>query len=698
MTIELTLSGDGSSLDKGGEGLLLSGHDGEPILRYRGFLARDASGRPLRMAEKLDGNRLLLTIEESGAKYPITVDPWVQLAKLTSSDPLAYNFGLAVAISGKTVVVGAQYATVGSNHWQGAAYVFVKPESGWTNMTQTAMLTASNGVSYDTFGLSVAIDGNTIVVGDPSYGGHGIGGGAAFVFVKPPSGWTNMTQTATLRDDGTGDWLGGSVAVSGDTVVATSDITQNHGEGPGVAYVYVKPPGGWIDAKFQTATLNPSDGKPGDAFGYSSSISGDTVVVGSPSDLTPGAAYVFVKPQSGWPQTMTETAKLTASDGKGNDFFGLSVTTDATTAVVGAPYAPWRNNFGPGAAYVFVKPPSGWKNTTERAKLTATGGKSGDYFGNSLSLSGDLLAIGAPLATVGGNQWQGLTYLFRKPKDGWKTTSQFAAKVASAYGAVNDNFGFSVSLSGTTVVAGAPYASTNAGYVFQNSTDVVAFGSLMDSPAAEQGSTLPPAAPHYCNPCLFYGGDMDPGNQLTGDLSNEMDLINRYNAVYAPFIVPQGTQWTVTGVFTNNLSTVNRVDPAQSYWEIREGVSSGNIGTLVASGTGAALYFPTGRNEGGFFEFTTLVKGINVPLQAGTYWLSVVPECTNTNDYNCNYAGYYENTVEDDPPLHHYGPLEPSGESFFNCYQGGSCEPMTRVCGSIAVCTRFSEGVLGKQN
>ena len=310
LTIELTLSGDGSSLDKGGEGLLLSGHDGETILRYRGFLARDASGRPLRMAERLDGNRLLLTIEESGAKYPITVDPWVQLAKLISSDPLAYNFGLSVAISGTTIVVGAPYATVGTNQWQGAAYVFVKPPSGWTDMTQTGMLTASNGGLNNNFGWSVAIDKNTIVVGATSY----ISLGAAYVFVKPEGGWRDMTQTATLRDLGVGDFLGMSVGVSGDTVVATSTVTGNYGAG--VAYVYVKPPGGWTDAS-QTATLNPSDGRQGDFFGYSSSISGDTVVVGSPNDLTPGAAYVFVKPQSGWPKTMTENAKLTASDGKG---------------------------------------------------------------------------------------------------------------------------------------------------------------------------------------------------------------------------------------------------------------------------------------------------------------------------------------------------------------------------------------------
>ncbi len=173
-----------------------------------------------------------------------------------------------------------------------------------------------------------------------------------------------------------------------------------------------------------------------------------------------------------------------------------------------------------------------------------------------------------------------------------------------------------------------------------------------------------------------------------------MDIIGGYNAIYAPFIVPRGTQWTVTGVFTNNTSNVNRVDPAQAYWEIREGVSQGNIGTLVASGTSAALYHPTGRSLVGFFEFTVLVKGINVPLQAGTYWLSVVPECTNTNDYNCNYARYYESSVQDDPPLHHYGPLEPSDDSFFDCYQGGACKSLFL----LDEIDRLSDGVLGTQN
>ncbi len=223
---------------------------------------------------------------------------------------------------------------------------------------------------------------------------------------------------------------------------------------------------------------------------------------------------------------------------------------------------------------------------------------------------------------------------------------------------------------------------------------VVAFGSLMASSAAAQ-NTLPPATPpHHCNPCLFYGGDMDPYfNMYPHDWENGMDLLQGYNAVYAPFIVPQGKQWMVTGVFINNVSNVNRVDPAQAYWEIREGVSSGNNGTLVASGTSAALYFPTGRSYVGFFEFTTLVKGINVPLQAGTYWLSVVPECTNTNGYNCNYAAYYETAISDDPPLHHYGPLEPSDDSFFDCYQGGACKNFN----GLGI-KRFSDGVLGTQN
>jgi hypothetical protein len=223
-------------------------------------------------------------------------------------------------------------------------------------MTETAKLTASDGADYDYFGFfSIAISGDTVVVGAV---GDDIGAntdqGSAYVFVKPPGGWGNMTQTAklTASDGAAGDWFGNSVAISGDTVVvaaAAADIGANTDQGS--AYVFVKPPGGWGNMT-ETAKLTASDGADSDQFGASVAISGDTVVVGAVGDdiganTDQGSAYVFVKPAGGW-TNMTETAKLTASDGAYGDRFGFSVAISGDTVVVGA---PWKES-----AYVFVEP------------------------------------------------------------------------------------------------------------------------------------------------------------------------------------------------------------------------------------------------------------------------------------------------------------------------------------------------------
>ena len=187
-----------------------------------------------------------------------------QTAKLTASDGAASDyFGYSVAISGDTVVVGAYYDDIGANTDQGSAYVFVKPESGWADMTQTAKLTASDGAASDYFGSSVAISGDTVVVG-AYYDDIGANAdqGSAYVFVKPASGWADMTQTAklTASDGAADDYFGNSVAISGDTVVVGAyddDIGSNTDQGS--AYVFVKPANGWADMT-QTAKLTASDG------------------------------------------------------------------------------------------------------------------------------------------------------------------------------------------------------------------------------------------------------------------------------------------------------------------------------------------------------------------------------------------------------------------------------------------------------
>jgi hypothetical protein len=212
-----------------------------------------------------------------------------ETAKLTPMGGNPDQPGFSVAISGNTVVAGR-----GGDE---AAYVFVEPATGWSDMTQTAKLTSSDDGGYDDFGFSVAINGDAIAVGAI---GATIGSnpdqGAVYLFVQPATGWRNMTQTAKLTaSDGTShDEFGISVAISGETVVAGEYYNEITDPPSGAAYVFVEPTTGWVNMT-QTAELVPYDGAPGDEFGGSVAISSDTVVAGEYNNevLNSGAAYVF---------------------------------------------------------------------------------------------------------------------------------------------------------------------------------------------------------------------------------------------------------------------------------------------------------------------------------------------------------------------------------------------------------------------
>jgi hypothetical protein len=219
-------------------------------------------------------------------------------------------FGLSVAIDGDTVVVGAP----NGDQDLGAAYVFVKPAGVWAGTTQTAELTASDAQNGDFFGSSVAISGNTIVVGAR---GATVNGnpyqGATYIFVMPKHGWTNMTQTAklTASDGAPVANFGLATTIDGNTVVVGAPYGAND-DGPGAAYVFVMPSGGWTDMT-QGAELTASDGTDKDTFGISVSIEDSVVIVGAEEEggQRPGVGYVFVEPPTGWTNA-TETAELTA--------------------------------------------------------------------------------------------------------------------------------------------------------------------------------------------------------------------------------------------------------------------------------------------------------------------------------------------------------------------------------------------------
>ena len=224
LTVALSLSGDlVGAVNAAGTGLTLTRPDGSTALDYTGLTAYDSTGKalPASLAVQAVGGRqeLLIHVNARGAQGQITIDPFLQSAEITASDGEADNvFGCAVAISGNTVVVGASDFGA-SGIGPGAAYVFTEPATGWASMTETAKLTPSDSAVRDQFGISVAISGDTVVVGSlgaPTL--SPVDDSAVYVFTEPATGWTDMTQTAKLTFPDSSDF-GASVAISGNTVV-----------------------------------------------------------------------------------------------------------------------------------------------------------------------------------------------------------------------------------------------------------------------------------------------------------------------------------------------------------------------------------------------------------------------------------------------------------------------------------------------
>ncbi|HTA33165.1 MAG TPA: hypothetical protein VK721_07050 [Solirubrobacteraceae bacterium] len=370
---------------------------------------------------------------EQGAAYVFTASAsgWAharQMAILKAPrDQSEELFGRSVAISASTIVIGAPFRDVDGHAGQGAAYVFVKPASGWSHAAPPLKLTAARGQTDEFFGESVAISGNTVTIGAPGrqVAGHA-GQGAVDVFAIPASRTASPTQLAQLTapDGMANDALGISVAVSGQTVIAGADLHRVGTVQQGAAYIFVKPASGWTHAR-AAAQLTAEQGQTRELFGRSVAISHDTVVVGAPDHdrIAPvhdgiaaeeGTAYVFVKPVSDWAGSLTQTAQLAASDpGKGDQFGGALAISGATIAV-GAPGHATGKSTEQGAGYVFAKPPTGWENATETDELIANDGTEGDKLGLSVALSEATILLSAPNHEVNKTRAQGAVYSFRR--------------------------------------------------------------------------------------------------------------------------------------------------------------------------------------------------------------------------------------------------------------------------------------------
>jgi alpha-tubulin suppressor-like RCC1 family protein len=442
----------------------------------------------------------------------------------------AHYFGEAVAVSGDTMVVGARWDAgldAGNPESQtapnaGAVHVYVRSSEGWTHQ---AYLKSSNiqggGMGGeppgDNFGVSVAIDGDTLVVGASGEDGAATGvngnqasnaasdSGAAYVFVRVNGVWS---QQAYLKasNTGAGDEFGISVAISGDTIIVgavAEDGVGNTIPNSGAAYVFHRSGTTWS----QQAYLKASNADAGDLFGVSVGLDGDLAIVGAHyegsnatgvdgngsnnSASASGAAYLFRRNGTTWSE---ESYLKQGGSPASNRFFGNSVAVSGETAVVGAFGDPGGTNLSNGgAAWVFSKTGGEWGLDT---KLTASQANSFSLFGWSVAISGDHILIGGKeessnatgvngVITDFSRTESGAAWLFSRDAGTWNQSAYLKTGQALWY----DRFGSSVAIDGMRLLIGSPgddSSDTGVG------TGPTAFGSSSSGAAYAYQLPLPP--------------------------------------------------------------------------------------------------------------------------------------------------------------------------------------------------------------
>lgn len=331
---------------------------------------------------------------------------WSVEDELVAADTAANDrFGFSVAIDGSTAVVGAFEDEAGPFINRGSAYVFVRDATG--TWVQQAKLEPSISTNVQSFGRSVDISGDTVVVGsfnDDSAGA--LDSGAAYVFTRSGTTWTQQARL-TASDRETGDGLGYDVAIQGDTVLAGADLgdddTRSKADS-GAAYVFTRSGTTWT----QAAKLNASDSESSDAFGFSVALDGGTALIGAHTagTTTAGSAYAFTGTDATW----TQQAILVAPDGAFGDRFGFDVSLDGELAVIGA-----RLDDDPvggidaGSAHVFLRTGTAW---THEATLTANAPAGSDELGNAVAIRSGFTLVGAYLDDDAGLVDRGSVYVF----------------------------------------------------------------------------------------------------------------------------------------------------------------------------------------------------------------------------------------------------------------------------------------------
>jgi uncharacterized repeat protein (TIGR01451 family) len=498
---------------------------------------------------------------------------WSAQAVLTGLDSVAFDsFGSEVAVSGDTAVVSAPVAATGFGFRSGAAYVFLRTGSSWS---QQQKLLPADLAAEDRFGASVALDGDTVILGaSDDDTGVGIDAGSAYVFTRAGGAWSQqqklLSPTAAAYD-----YFGTAVALSADVaVVGAPGVDGGSSYDTGIAFVYERSGGAWS----QTATLAPPSPGSGARYGTAVGVAAGVAVLGSGGYYSSAeGVYVFRAGGGTWG---VEAALPNA--GPAPLYFGTAVGVWGGSVLVGAPGADQT-----GAAFVYTFTSGAW---AEEARLDDTGTTRGDAFGTAVAVDGDTMAVGSPTDDTLSARGSGSVTVFARTGGVWS----FQQKLLPEPGDTR-RFGRSLDLEGDLLVVGAATQSYYGGaaYVFRKGGS---WGLEQKLDSASDGD-------------FGAGVTISGGTVLVGEPNAQIDGV--YGAGAASAYIRLGGAWVVQQRL--------RAPTALAYGSFGRSLAlAGDVGVIGAPGFSSRAYVM--RRSGGVWSFSQEL----LPTQTGESFGSAI--------------------------------------------------------------------------
>ncbi len=452
LTVALHASGS-LQASLAGSQIVFADHAGRSVFRYGDLSATDATGRSLPVKLQLRGRTVLLRVDDAGARYPLTIDPFVQQGtELTPSDEAgAGDFGLSIALSadGETALIGGPAdGNIGSASGAGAAWVFIRSGATWTQqgpkLTGGATVLGSS-LFGDSVGLSA--DGNTAVIGAPGYD-NSIGG--VWVFTRSGTTWTSQGSPVTANDESGASYFGLSVELSADGNTALIGGPTDD-KNAGAAWVFTRSGSTWTQ---QGAKLTGAGETGAGDFGWSVALSadGNTALIGGPTDNNAGAAWIFARSGSTWTE---QGPKLAVADETATGAFGWStaLSGDGNTALIAAPF----DDSNAGAAWQFARSGMSWAQQGPKLVSDQAGIEVFGIFA-ALSTDGNTALLGG----LNPDPASAFAFLFDRSGIAWNPAGSTMAEVPGSGLAT----GAALSRDGTTVMVGGDQANSDIGGVW----------------------------------------------------------------------------------------------------------------------------------------------------------------------------------------------------------------------------------------